>query len=281
MVYGIPEFRLPKAIVAEEIHGLEKLNVKFEMNFLVGRTKSLDAVLEEFDAVFIGAGAGLPKFLNVPGENLAGVFSANEYLTRANLMKAWETGASTPFFHAAIVAVVGGGNVAMDSARTALRLGAKEVHVVYRRQREQMPARGEEIEHAVEEGVIFDFLRNPTEILRGEDAKVKGLILQKFELGDADADGRRKPVPIVGSEYRFDCDTVISALGNEPNPLLTRATPALKADKRGRIVVDDRQKTSLDAVYAGGDVVQGAATVILAMGDGRRAATAINDLLGN
>jgi glutamate synthase (NADPH/NADH) small chain len=281
MVYGIPEFRLPKSIVAEEIHGLEGLNVKFETNFLVGRTKTLDELLEEYDALFIGAGAGLPKFLNIPGENLAGVFSANEYLTRANLMKAWAGSAATPFFHARIAVVVGGGNVAMDAARTALRLGAKEVRVVYRREREQMPARAEEIEHAREEGVIFDFLRNPTEILGRENARVTGLTLQKFELGEIDAGGRRSPVPIPGSEYRFDCDMVISALGNEPNPLLTRSADALKADKRGRIVVDAGQKTSIDRVYAGGDVTLGAATVILAMGDGRRAASAINDLLGD
>jgi glutamate synthase (NADPH/NADH) small chain len=280
MIYGIPEFRLPKSIVAEEINALEKLNVKFEMNFLAGRTKTLDALLKEFDAIFIGAGAGLPKFLNIPGENLAGVFSANEYLTRANLMKAWNSSAATPFFNARTVAVVGGGNVAMDAARTALRLGAQNVHVVYRRERSQMPARTEEVEHAVQEGVIFDFLRNPTEILGGENARVNGLILQKFELGELDASGRRKPVPIADSEYRFDCDTVISALGNEPNPLLTRSIPTLKADRRGCIIVDNKQKTSLDAVYAGGDVVQGAATVILAMGDGRRAADAINELLG-
>lgn len=280
MVYGIPEFRLPKAIVADEIHGLERIGVKFEMNFLVGRTGTLDVFLKEFDAVFIGTGAGLPKFLNVPGENLAGVFSANEYLTRANLMKAWATDAATPFFRSRVVAVIGGGNVAMDAARTALRLGVEEVHVIYRRTRDEMPARAEEVEHAAQEGVIFDFLRNPTEILGDENAKVTGMIVQRFELGAPDDSGRRSPVPITGSEYRFNCDMVIPALGNEPNPLITRSTPALKADKRGRIIVDNRQKTALDAVYAGGDIALGAATVILAMGDGRRAAAAINELLG-
>jgi glutamate synthase (NADPH/NADH) small chain len=280
MVYGIPEFRLPKAVVAEEVRGLEKLGVKFEMNFLAGRTKTLDELLEEFDAAFIGTGAGLPKFLNIPGENLAGVFSANEYLTRANLMKAWDADAGTPFFHARVAAVVGGGNVALDAARMALRLGAEEVHIIYRRTRDEMPARAEEVEHAAEEGVIFDFLRNPTEILDDKNAKVAAMTLQKFELGAPDASGRRSPVPLTGSEYRFACDMVIPALGNAPNPLLKRSTPALKADSRGRIVVDNRQKTSLDAVYAGGDVVLGAATVILAMGEGRRAAAAINELLG-
>ncbi|MDR0411000.1 MAG: NADPH-dependent glutamate synthase [Treponema sp.] len=281
MVYGIPEFRLPKAIVAAEIHDLERIGVRFELNFLAGRTETIDNFLKEFDAVFIGTGAGLPKFLGIPGENLAGVFSANEYLTRANLMKAWETDAGTPFFHARVVAVVGGGNVALDTARMALRLGAEEVHLIYRRTRDEMPARAEEVEHATEEGVIFDFLRNPTEILGGENARVTAMTLQRFELGAPDASGRRSPVPLAGSEYRFACDMVIPALGNAPNPLLEHFTPALKADKHGHIIVDNRQKTSLDTVYAGGDIVLGAATVILAMGEGRRAAVAINELLGD
>lgn len=283
MMYGIPEFRLPKAVVSHEIDNLSaQLGVKFETNFLVGRTGTVQELLEKekFDAVFIGAGAGLPKFLNIDGENLVGVFSANEYLTRANLMKAWdEERSATPAFKSRVVAVIGGGNVAMDAARMALRLGAEQVHVIYRRTRDEMPARAEEIEHAGEEGVVFNFLRNPVAILGDEQGRVTGMTLKKFELGEPDASGRRSPLPVAGSEYVFECDTVIVALGNEPNPLLTRTTATLVADKRGRIIVDETQKTSLDAVYAGGDIVLGAATVILAMGDGRRAAAAINKLL--
>jgi glutamate synthase (NADPH/NADH) small chain len=284
MVYGIPEFRLPKLVVSHEIDNLAaRLGVRFETNFLVGRTGAIRELLEKekFDAVFIGAGAGLPKFLNIEGENLVGVFSANEYLTRANLMKAWdEERAATPLFKSRIAAVIGGGNVAMDAARMSLRLGAEQVHVIYRRTRDEMPARAEEIEHAEEEGVIFNFLRNPVAIMGDEQGRVAGMKLQKFDLGEPDASGRRGPLPIAGSEYVFECDTVIVALGNEPNPLLTKTTAALVADKRGRIIVDETQKTSLDAVYAGGDIALGAATVILAMGDGRRAAAAINRMLG-
>jgi glutamate synthase (NADPH/NADH) small chain len=282
MVYGIPEFRLPKAIVAAEIETLVKLGVKFEMNFLVGRTQTIDAFLKQqgFDAVFIGSGAGLPKFLHIPGENLVGVFSANEYLTRANLMKAWDSErAATPTFHSHIAAVVGGGNVAMDAARMAIRLGAESVHVIYRRTHDEMPARAEEIEHATEEGVVFDFLRNPTAILGDEQGRVVAMELQKFELGEPDESGRRSPVPIAGSEYRFDCDMVVIALGNDPNPLLPKTAAAINTDKRGRIIVDEKQKTSLESVYAGGDIVRGAATVILAMGEGRIAADAINKKL--
>jgi glutamate synthase (NADPH/NADH) small chain len=283
MVYGIPEFRLPKAIVQAEVNTLVGMGVHIETNFLVGRTCSLDELLakEGYDAIFIGAGAGLPKFLGIPGENLVGVLSANEYLTRANLMKAYELDkAATPLVKSKVVVVVGGGNVAMDAARMALRLGAEQVRVVYRRTRVEMPARAEEVAHAEEEGVIFDFLRNPTRVLGNELAQMTGIELQKFELGEPDASGRRSPVPIVGSEYLFECDTVIVALGNEPNPLLPRTVPNLETDKRGRVVVNADQKTSLDAVYAGGDIVLGAATVILAMGDGRRAAAAINARLG-
>lgn len=284
MVYGIPEFRLPKSVVSHEIDNLAmQLGVKFETNFLAGRTGTIQYLLEKekFDAVFIGVGAGLPKFLNIEGENLVGVFSANEYLTRANLMKAWDEGrAATPVFPSRIAAVIGGGNVAMDAARMALRLGAEQVHVIYRRTRDEMPARAEEIEHAEEEGVVFNFLRNPAAILGDDQGRVAGMKLQKFELGNPDASGRRSPLPIAGSEYVFECDTVIVALGNEPNPLLTRTTVALVADNHGCIIVDETQKTSLDAVYAGGDIVLGAATVILAMGDGRRAAAAINRMLG-
>jgi glutamate synthase (NADPH/NADH) small chain len=282
MVYGIPEFRLPKAIVQLEIDNLRKMGVKIEPNFLVGRTRTVSELLNDdgFGAVFIGAGAGLPKFLGCPGENLVGVFSANEYLTRANLMKAYDRErAATPMFPSRITAVIGGGNVAMDAARMALRLGSEEVHVVYRRTREEMPARAEEVEHAMEEGIIFDFLRNPSRILGDEKGCVTGMELQQFELGASDVSGRRRPVPIPGSEYVYNCDTVIVALGNESNPLLVRTTAALNADRRGRIIVDERQKTSLDRVYAGGDIVLGAATVILAMGEGRRAAAAINEIL--
>jgi glutamate synthase (NADPH/NADH) small chain len=282
MVYGIPEFRLPKRIVQAEVDGLSGMGVRFETNYLAGRTRTIGELLEEdrYDAVFIGVGAGLPKFLGIPGENYVGVLSANEYLTRANLMKAYDQRlAATPTFRSAIAAVIGGGNVAMDAARMALRLGAEQVHVIYRRTREEMPARGEEVEHAREEGITFDFLRNPAQILGNDKGFVTGMELQQFRLGEPDQSGRCSPVVIPGSEYVFDCDTVIVALGNESNPLLTRNTPGLAADKRGRITVDEHQKTSLERVYAGGDIVLGAATVILAMGEGRRAAAAINRLL--
>jgi glutamate synthase (NADPH/NADH) small chain len=284
MVYGIPEFRLPKAIVQAEVDILKKMGVRLETNFLAGRTRMIKQLMEEdgYNAVFIGVGAGLPKFLGCPGENLVGVLSANEYLTRANLMKAYDAGkAATPMYHSRIVAVIGGGNVAMDAARMALRLGSEQVHVIYRRTREEMPARAEEVEHAMEEGIIFNFLRNPTRMLGDDQGRVTGMELLKYELGESDDSGRRSPVPIAGSEFVFDCDTVIIALGNESNPLLTRTTENLKVDRKGRILVDETQKTSLDAVYAGGDIVLGAATVILAMGEGRRAAAAINNLLGS
>ncbi|MCL2880645.1 MAG: NADPH-dependent glutamate synthase [Treponema sp.] len=281
MMYGIPEFRLPKAIVRAEADLLTAMGVKIETNFLVGRTQTVEDLLalDHFDAVFIGAGAGLPKFLGCPGENLAGVVSANEYLTRANLMKAYNADrAATPAYKSDIAAVIGGGNVAMDAARMARRLGAKEVHVIYRRTRDEMPARAEEIAHAVEEGIIFDFLRNPEKFYGDSNGRVTGMELLKFELGAPDESGRRSPVPIPGSAYNFDCDTVIVALGNEPNPLISKTSAGLATDRRGRIIVNNEQKTSLEAVYAGGDIVQGAATVILAMGDGRNAAAAINAL---
>jgi glutamate synthase (NADPH/NADH) small chain len=282
MNYGIPEFRLPKSIVRAEVDILVRMGVKLELNFLAGRTRTIREFLDDagFDAVFIGAGAGLPKFLGCPGENLIGVFSANEYLTRANLMKAYDPERSaTPMYRANIAAVIGGGNVAMDAARMALRLGAGQVHVIYRRTREEMPARMEEVEHAMEEGIVFNFLSNPAAILGDDQGQVRGMELLKYRLGEPDASGRRSPVVIPGSEHIFDCDMVIVALGNEPNPLLVRTTENLAADKRGRIIVDQSQKTSLDRVYAGGDIVLGAATVILAMGEGRRAAAAINSLL--
>jgi glutamate synthase (NADPH/NADH) small chain len=282
MVYGIPEFRLPKTIVEAEAAVLRKMGVKIETNFLVGRTRTIPEFLEKdnFDAVFIGTGAGLPKFLGCPGEHCVGVFSANEYLTRANLMKAYDAKrAATPMFRSTIAVVIGGGNVAMDAARMALRLGAAEVRVIYRRTRAEMPARAEEIAHAEEEGVVFDFLRNPLRFTGGEKGMLGGVELQKYELGAPDASGRRSPVPIPGSEYHFACDTAIIALGNESNPLISRTTAGLVADRRGRILVESGQKTSLDRVYAGGDIVLGAATVILAMGEGRKAAAAINETL--
>ncbi|MDR1507228.1 MAG: NADPH-dependent glutamate synthase [Treponema sp.] len=289
MVYGIPEFRLPKAIVRAEVDILAKMGVKIETNFLAGRTGTIQGMLNAqgsdplcggYDAVFIGVGAGLPKFLGCPGENLVGVMSANEYLTRANLMKAYDAEkAATPMYRSKITAVIGGGNVAMDAARMALRLGSDEVHIIYRRTRSEMPARTEEVVHAMEEGIIFDFLRNPVRFLGDDQGRVTGMELLKYELGEADDSGRRSPVAIKGSEYVYDCDTVIVALGNESNPLLTRTTENLQADRKGRIIVNEEQKTSLDRVYAGGDIVLGAATVILAMGEGRRAAAAINKLL--
>ncbi len=282
MVYGIPEFRLPKAIVQAEVNQLTKMGVTINTNFLIGRTRTIKELMEidGFDAVFIGVGAGLPKFMGIPGENLVGVFSANEYLTRSNLMKAYDSSkAATPMFRSKIVCVIGGGNVAMDAARMALRLGAETVHVIYRRTRDEMPARGEEVEHAMEEGIVFNFLRNPTRILGNEQGRVTGIELQKFELGEPDASGRRSPVGIPNSEYTFDCDTVIVALGNESNPLLVKTTENLNVDRKGRIIVDEEQQTSLEKVYAGGDIVLGAATVILAMGEGRKAAAAINEIL--
>ena len=283
MVYGIPEFRLPKDIVAKEVENLKKMGVKFEMNFLVGRTSSIQQILIEkgFDAAFVGTGAGLPKFFNIPGENYIGVFSANEYLTRANLMKAYEKGkADTPYYEAKTVVVCGGGNVAMDAARMALRLGAEKVYVVYRRTRAEMPARAEEVEHAEEEGVEFRFLENPVEILgSAEDGRVTGLKALSYELGEPDESGRRSPVAIKGSEHHIPCDAVIVALGNNSNPLIAKTTPEINVDKRGHILVDEKQATSMTKVWAGGDIVLGAATVILAMGEGRKAAASINEYL--
>jgi glutamate synthase (NADPH) small chain len=282
MVYGIPEFRLPKSLVSIESNILAEMGVRYELNFLVGRTRKLQALVKEdgYDAVFIGAGAGLPKFMDMPGENLVGVFSANEYLTRSNLMKAYDRErAATPIYPSRRVAVLGGGNVAMDSARMALRLGAEEVRVLYRRDRSEMPARAEEVEHAMEEGIIFDFLSSPTKVLGDKEGKAEALEVLSYALGEPDASGRRSPVPIKGSEHVVPFDTVIVAIGNESNPLLARTTPELAVDKRGHILVDGAQKTSIDRVYAGGDIVLGAATVILAMGEGRRAAAAMNELL--
>ena len=282
LVYGIPEFRLPKSIVSKEIETLKTMGVKIETNFVIGRTRKLTDLIDKdgFDAVFVGTGAGLPHFMNIEGENLVGVFSANEYLTRANLMRAYEKGrAATPIVDAHKVAVLGGGNVAMDAARTALRLGADEVYLIYRRTAKEMPARVEEVEHAKEEGVQFHMLRNAKRILGDEQGRVTGIECLCYELGEPDASGRRAPVAIAGSEFVLPVDTVIVAIGNGSNPLIRQTTPGLEFNKRGNIVCDESGRTSLAKVFAGGDIVLGAATVILAMGQGRRAAAAINDML--
>ncbi len=285
MIYGIPEFRLPKAIVEKEIETLKSMGVKFHMNFLVGRTRTIEDLMEKdgFNAVFIGSGAGLPKFMNIPGENLVGVFSANEYLTRSNLMKAYDKErVDTPIYHSKKVAVLGGGNVAMDAARMALRLGAEEVNVIYRRTKNEMPARAEEIEHAEEEGIKFHFLSNPVQILGDETGRVKAIECLKYELGEPDASGRRSPIAIKGSEFVMEMDTIIPALGNASNPLIKQTTEDLITNKWGNITVDENKRTSIKGVYAGGDIVLGAATVILAMGEGRIAAKTISeDLLNN
>ena len=283
LVYGIPEFRLPKAIVRHEIDGLKSLGVEIDNNFVVGRTRKLRDLLEKdgFDAVFVGTGAGLPKFMNIEGENLNGVFSANEYLTRANLMKAYEEGrADTPFWHGKKVAVLGGGNVAMDASRMALRLGAERVYLIYRRSLDEMPARREEIHHAKEEGVEFHMLENAKRILGDDKGFVNGIECLRYELGEPDASGRRSPVAIPGSEFTLDVDTVVVAVGNASNPLIPATTEGLEVNKRGNIVVDpETNMTSIPGVFAGGDIVLGAATVILAMGEGRRAAAGINAYL--
>ena len=282
MIYGIPEFRLPKKIVEDEIETLKKMNVTIKQNFLVGRSRTLKDLLEKdgFSAVFIGTGAGLPKFMGIEGENLVGVFSANEYLTRSNLMKAYKKdSAATPIYPSKKVMVFGGGNVAMDAARTAVRLGAEEVSIVYRRTEAEMPARIEEVAHAKEEGIIFRLLENASKIIGDEKGRVKAVELVSFELGEPDSSGRRRPVQVKGSEHVVEADTVIVAIGNESNPLIKQTTQELEVNKYGNIIVDDNCKTSMDRVYAGGDIVLGAATVILAMGEGRKAAAAINKLL--
>jgi len=282
LIYGIPEFRLPKAIVQNEIDLLQRMGVKLELNYVVGRTRKIKDMLEQdgFDALFVGTGAGLPKFMNIPGENLVGVFSANEYLTRANLMKAYDSAhAHTPLYTSKKVAVLGGGNVAMDAARMALRLGAEEVHLVYRRTEKEMPARVEEVAHAREEGVTFHMLQNAVRILGDEQDRVTGMECLRYELGEPDASGRRSPVPIPGSEFLMAVDTVIVAIGNGSNPLISQTTEGLAVNKWGNIIVDETGKSSIDGIYAGGDIVLGAATVILAMGEGRRAAAAINAYL--
>lgn len=282
LVYGIPEFRLPKKdVVAKEIENVQSLGVKIETNVVVGKSVTIDELLEEegFDAVFIGSGAGLPKFMGIPGEQANGVFSANEYLTRSNLMKAFDEESNTPIMRGKKVAVVGGGNVAMDAARTALRLGA-EVHIVYRRSEEELPARVEEVHHAKEEGIIFDLLTNPVEILEDENGWVCGIKCVRMELGEPDASGRRRPVVIEGSEFTMEVDTVIMSLGTSPNPLISSTTEGLEVNKWQCIVADEEfGKTTKEGVYAGGDAVTGAATVILAMGAGKAAAKGIDEYL--
>ena len=283
LVYGIPEFRLPKEkVVKAEVENVKALGVKFEKNVIIGRSITIDELMEKegFEAVFIGSGAGLPMFMHIPGEQANGVFSANEYLTRNNLMKAFKEGYDTPIARGKKVVVVGGGNVAMDAARTALRLGA-EVHVVYRRSEAELPARAEEVHHAKEEGVIFDLLQNPVEILVNEEGSVRGCKIIKMELGEPDASGRRRPVEIPGSEYEIDCDTVIMSLGTSPNPLISSTTVGLETNKKGCLIATEQGATTKDAVYAGGDAVTGAATVILAMGAGKTAAAAIDEYFKN
>ena len=284
LVYGIPEFRLPKQkVVAKEIDKVKELGVKFETNVVIGKSTTIDQLIEDegFEAVFIGSGAGLPKFMGIPGENANGVFSANEYLTRNNLMKAFDASYDTPIAAGTKVAVIGGGNVAMDAARTALRLGA-DVHIVYRRSEEELPARVEEVHHAKEEGVIFDLLTNPTEILVDDNGYVKGMKCVKMALGEPDASGRRRPVVVEGSEFEMELDTVIMSLGTSPNPLIASTTEGLEVNKWKCIVADEvNGKTTKEGVYAGGDAVTGAATVILAMGAGKAGAQGIHEYLSN
>lgn len=290
LVYGIPEFRLPKEIVKKEVETLKKYGVDVQTNVVVGKTITIDELFEDgYDAVFVGSGAGLPRFMGIPGESLKGVYSANEFLTRANLMKAYTESSRTPIMHAKNVAVVGGGNVAMDAARTALRLGAENVYIVYRRSMEELPARKEEVEHAQEEGIKFQILRNPVEIIgynNAEDRRdpkngfVTGMKVRKCELGEPDERGRRRHVEIPGSEYAIDVDCVIMAIGTSPNPLIKNTTAGLEVNSRGGIIVEESTgRTSKEGVYAGGDAVTGAATVILAMGAGKTAANAIDEYL--
>ena len=283
LVYGIPEFRLPKAIVKEEITKLEKMGVKIETNMVIGKIITVDELFEDgFEAVYIASGAGLPRFMNIPGEALCGVYSANEYLTRVNLMKAYLPDSKTPIKKSTRVAVVGGGNVAMDAARSAMRLGADEVYIVYRRGMEELPARKEEIEHAMEEGIVFKTLTNPVEILGDEKGCVRGIKCVQMELGEPDDSGRRRPVVKEGSEFLLELDTVIMSIGTSPNPLIRQTTPGLETNRHGCIITNgDDGLTSREGVYAGGDAVTGAATVILAMGAGKSAAKAIDEYIKN
>lgn len=280
LVYGIPEFRLPKEIVRREIDGLKSLGVDIQCNTVIGKTLTVDELEKMgYEAIFIGSGAGLPRFMNIPGENLPGVLSANEFLTRVNLMKAYRENADTPIRRSKSVAVVGGGNVAMDAARCALRLGAEKVYIVYRRSEEELPARREEVEHAKEEGIEFCLLTNPVEILPAEDGTAGAIRCIRMALGEPDASGRRRPVEIAGSEFELEADTVIMALGTSPNPLIKSTTSGLDTEKWGGIIADENGLTSRENVYAGGDAVTGAATVILAMGAGKRSAEAIAERL--
>ena len=282
LVYGIPEFRLPKALVSKEIENVKALGVEIKTNMVIGRILSIDELFEDgYEAVFIGTGAGLPTFMKIPGESLVGVYSANEYLTRANLMKAYDNQYDTPIRNSQAVAVVGGGNVAMDAARTAKRLGAKNVYIVYRRSEVEMPARLEEVHHAKEEGIIFKNLNNPVQILGGENGEVVAMECVEMDLGEPDASGRRRPVEKKGSNFTLDVDTVIIAIGTSPNPLIRSTTTGLDTNKWGCIVADEKMATSRKGVYAGGDTVTGAATVILAMGAGKTAAASIDEYIKN
>ncbi len=279
LMYGIPEFRLPKEIVKNEINQLKDLGVTIHTNFVVGRTDTIDAIMDEgYEAVFIGSGAGLPRFMNLPGENLKGVFSANEFLTRINLMKAYEEGSKTPIYRPKKCVVVGGGNVAMDAARSARRLGA-EVHIVYRRSMDELPARKEEVEHAQEEGIIFDLLNNPVRVLGDENGWVSHVECIRMELGEPDESGRRRPVEVEGSEFQIEADCMIMAIGTSPNPLIRTTTDGLDVNRRGCLVVDENEMTTREGIYAGGDAVTGAATVISAMGAGKKAAAGIDAYL--
>ena len=281
LVYGIPEFRLPKSIVSKEIEGLKEIGVKIQTNVVIGKSITIDELMQEegFEAVFVGSGAGLPRFMNIPGESLNGVYSANEFLTRVNLMKAYLPNSHTPIKHAKNVAVVGGGNVAMDAARSAKRLGAENVYIVYRRSKDELPARHEEVEHAEEEGIIFKLLSNPIEILPDENHFVGGIKCIEMELGEPDESGRRRPVPKKDSEFVLDVDCVIMSIGTSPNPLIKSTTKGLEVNNRGGIIVDENEMTTKEGVYAGGDAVTGAATVILAMGAGKAGAKGIHEYL--
>lgn len=281
LVYGIPEFRLPKSIVSKEIEGLKEIGVKIQTNVVIGKSITIDELMQEegFEAVFVGSGAGLPRFMNIPGESLNGVYSANEFLTRVNLMKAYLPNSHTPIKHAKNVAVVGGGNVAMDAARSAKRLGAENVYIVYRRSKDELPARHEEVEHAEEEGIIFKLLSNPIEILPDENHFVGGIKCIEMELGEPDESGRRRPVPKKDSEFVLDVDCVIMSIGTSPNPLIKSTTKGLEVNNRGGIIVDENEMTTKEGVYAGGDAVTGAATVILAMEAGRAGARGIDEYL--
>lgn len=283
LVYGIPEFRLPKAIVNYEIEGLKQVGVKIETNMVIGKILTVDELFEDgFEAIFIGSGAGLPNFMNIPGENLKGVYSANEFLTRVNLMKAYVSGSETPIQHPKKAVVVGGGNVAMDAARCAKRLGVDEVTIVYRRSMEELPARREEVEHAMEEGIEFSLLCNPVQVHSDENGNVSGVECIRMELGEPDSSGRRRPVEIKDSNFIIDADCMIMAIGTSPNPLLRSTTEHLETNKKGCLIVDEDSMTTRENVYAGGDAVTGAATVILAMGAGKKAAEAIDKkIMGN